>query len=179
MNWRVVVGAVFVVLLLPHTTTADVSYRIIEYRVLTDLGQVRLTTGFVHEPAIQERIIREREQFERRGILFGFVESEHRFSRKETIGSHSIETVIVLYPPVGSGFGGGMPTAHITISVDGVNKVDCPYDDAKTDVTDIAVLVPDGMIWFRGSRNDKPVDSWIPLSGAKAINLDWLDRGGR
>jgi hypothetical protein len=157
--------------------SGDVSYSVIEYRVLTDLGQVRLTTGFVLDRDVQLRIRNNRDAFERRGIVLVSVESDRRFVRREKIAGHSIETTISLYPPLGYGPGGGLSTAHVVVTVDGRKKIDCPYADNQIQLIDLAILVFDGMIRVRGTHIDKFVDAWA--DDDKVVDRDWLKRVAR
>jgi hypothetical protein len=47
---RGLAAALAIVTLYPTKPVADVSLAIIEYRVIQAVGQVRLTTGYVHDP---------------------------------------------------------------------------------------------------------------------------------
>ena len=69
MRTRTLAAAVIVIALLPTRPAADVTFAIIEYRVLQQVGQVRLTTGFVHDPATQKAVFADLASFDRQGII--------------------------------------------------------------------------------------------------------------
>ncbi|HWC75370.1 MAG TPA: hypothetical protein VG454_15655, partial [Gemmatimonadales bacterium] len=52
----------------PRPTT-DISVSFVEYRVLKEIGQVRLTTGFVHDPELQKKMMANLQSFDRDGII--------------------------------------------------------------------------------------------------------------
>jgi hypothetical protein len=106
MRHRIFAAAVAIVTLLPTKPIADVSLSIIEYRVLTQLGQVRMTAGFVHNPEMQKAMLADLGSFERQGIILIGGDSDRQFNRRETIGSHSVETTISVSPAVGLGYRG-------------------------------------------------------------------------
>jgi hypothetical protein len=173
MRRRLLIAAI-AFLLLGSGARADLSLVVIEYRVLTDLGQVRLTSTSLHDEAIQDRVVKNREKFERAGIVLVQAEVERVFARKERIGSHTVETRLTIEPAVGRGFRGGLPTAELSVKVDGIPRIDCPYDSGETELHDVAVLVTDGIIHLRGSFKDKTFDETVPLLGGKMIDMYWL-----
>ena len=65
---------------------------------------------------------------DRQGIILIAGGSVRQFSRRETIGPHTVETAISVYPAVGHGYRGGLATAGVIVTVDGRKKIDCPYD---------------------------------------------------
>jgi hypothetical protein len=179
MRHRIFAAAVAIVTLLPTKPIADVSLSIIEYRVLTQLGQVRVTAGFVHDPEMQKAMLADLGSFERQGIVLIGGDSDRQFNRRETIGSHSVETTISVYPAVGLGYRGGLATADITVAVDGKKKIDCPYDRGETELADVAILPVDGMISIVGSYRGKSVSGVMFLNGNQTIDMSWLERNAR
>src|ERR1051325_3935082 len=104
--------------LAPAKPTADVNLSFIEYRVLEQVGQVRLTTGFVHNPEQQKKMLADPASFDRRGIILIAGNSPRKIVRYARIDSHSLETTISIYPAVGHGYRGGLATAEIAVTVD-------------------------------------------------------------
>lgn len=93
--------------------------------------------------------------------------------RKETIRSRVIETRISIEPAAGRGFRGALPTAALSVTVDGTKRIDCPFG-GETAFHDMAILVSDGRIHLRGSFKDKPFDEDAPLLEGKQIDSHWL-----
>ena len=155
MRTRTLAAAVIVIALLPTRPAADVTFAIIEYRVLQQVGQVRLTTGFVHDPATQKAVFADLASFDRQGIILIAGGSVRQFSRRETIGSHTVETAISAYPAVGHGYRGGLATAFVIVTVDGRKKIDCPYDQGPIELAELDILPLEGTISITGSYDDK------------------------
>src|SRR5216110_3325495 len=143
---RTLAAALSVIALLPTSPAADVTFAIIEYRVLQRVGQVRLTTGFVHDPATQMAMFADLESFDRQGIILIAGGSVRHFNRRETIGSHTVETAISVYPAVGHGYRGGLATADVIVTVDGRKKIDCPYDQGPIELAELDILPLEDMI---------------------------------
>jgi hypothetical protein len=179
MRTGTLAAAVIVIALVPTKPTADVSLALIEYRVLQRLGQVRLTTGFVHDPKTQEAMLADLASFDRQGIILIGGDSVRQFSRRETIGAHSVETTISVYPAVGHGYQGALATAHVIVTVDGSKRIDCPYDQGPIELADLDILPLDGMISVLGSYDDKQVRGLIFLNGNQMIDTPWLERHAR
>jgi hypothetical protein len=165
--------------LLPGRPPTDVSLPLIEYRALGPLGQVRLTTGFVHDPKTQKTMLGRLGFFDQQGLILVAGQSVREFKRRETVGSHSVETTIHVYPATGRGYRGGLATADIVVTVDGKRRIDCPYTSASVELADIGILPIDGFISVSGSYDGKPVSGLVPLSGAQTIDLAWLQRTAR
>jgi hypothetical protein len=161
-------------MLLTVNARADLTLSVIEYRVLADLGQVRLTTTSIHDEAIQDRMVKDRERFERGGVVLVNAKKTRSFVRQTKIGAHVVETKIVLEPPLGHGFRGGLPTADIVVTIDGKTRIDCSFDSGDIELYDVGILVNDNLIHIRGSRDDKLFDERTPLMGGKIIDDYWL-----
>src|SRR5690348_10850318 len=142
-------------LLAPTKPAADVSLPFIEYRVLGQIGQVRLTTGFVHDPEQQKRMLADPAAFDRQGIILIAGDRPRRVVRTAKIDSHSLQTIVSISPPVGHGYRGGLATADIAISVDGKKRVDSPYDAGDVELADVAILPDEGTITLDGSYDDR------------------------
>jgi hypothetical protein len=179
MRSKVLAGAFVIMALHPAKRIADVNLAIIEYRVLPQIGQVRLTTGHVHDPAIQWTIFANPASFDRRGIILVGGDSVRRFNRRETIGSHSVETTISVYPATGHGYRGGLATAAIIVMVDGRKRIDCPYDSGPTEIADVGIKPLDGIISILATYGGKSVDGMISLKSNETIDTKWLARNAR
>jgi hypothetical protein len=179
MRTRYLAAAVVVIAGLPTRATADISLAIIEYRLLQPVGQVRLTTGFVHDPETQKAMYTDLASFDRKGIILIAGDSVRHFTRRETIGTHSVETTITVYPAVGHGYRGGLPTADVIVTVDGRKKIDCPYDRGPIELADLDILPLEGMISILGSYDDKQVRGSISLNSSETIDTQWLERRTR
>ena len=164
-----------------HSTTPilDVNLTIIEYRVLPQVGQVRLTTGHVHDPAIQKAMLTDLASFDRQGIVLLGGDTVRRINRRKTIGSHTVETTLSVYPATGHGYRGGLATAAISVTVDGRLRVDAPYDSGPAQLADIEIQPLDGMISILGSYDDKIVRGTISLDGNEDIDTKWLAQHAR
>jgi hypothetical protein len=174
MKTRIHVLAAALIGLLPGRPPADVSLPLIEYRVLAGIGQVRLSGSFVHDPATQGAMLDSLAVFDQRGLILVAGESVREFKRRETIGSHVVETTIHVYPATGRGFGGGLATADIVVLVDGNKRIDCPYVHPPVELADVAVLPVDGMISVSGSYNGKSAGGLVFLNEGRTIDLQWL-----
>lgn len=69
MKHRILVATAALMTLLPARPLADVSLSLIEYRVLAAVGQVRLTTGFVHDPETQKTMLSRLACFDHQGVI--------------------------------------------------------------------------------------------------------------
>jgi hypothetical protein len=153
---------------------ADVAVTVIEYRVLRDLGQIRITSTSIHDTATQDSFARQRDRFDRMGLILVAGASSRAVVRHETLGSHVIDTKISIEPAAGRGYRGGLPTAGMTVTVDGQKRIDCPFDERETEFHDVGILVADGQIHLRGSFKDKPFDEFVPLLDARIVDWQWL-----
>ena len=179
MRTRTLAAAVIGIAVLPTRPTADVTLAIIEYRVLQPVGQIRLTTGFVHDPETQKAMLADLASVDRQGIILIGGNSVRQFNRREAIGPHTVETTISVYPAVGHGYRGGLATAYVIVTVDGRKKIDCPYDQGRIELADLVILPLEGMISILGSYDDKPVRGMISLDSNQTIDTPWLDRHAR
>jgi hypothetical protein len=164
-----------IVALLPTKPTTDLTLSFIEYRVLREAGQIRVTTGFVHEPETERRMLADLASLDRQGIIVIAGNSPRRINRHETIGSHSIETTLSVYPAVGHGYRGGLATADIVVTVDGKKRIDCDYDRGPVELANIDILPVEGIIRVAGSYNDKHVEGTISLTGSEIVDTPWLE----
>jgi hypothetical protein len=177
MRTRILATTIAVIALVPAPRpTTDVSLPFIEYRVLKQIGQVRLTAGFVHDPEVQRTMLANLGSLDREGIILVAGDSVREFKRSATIGSHSVETTISIHPPIGHGYRGGLATAEIVAKVDGKNRIDCYYSGGPIELADVGILPLDGMISIAGSYNDKRVGGLIFLNGDETIDATWVER---
>jgi hypothetical protein len=178
---RVAAIAVALALLAPHSVNpaVDVSLAIVEYRVLQSVGQVRLTSGYVHDPEIQKSLLADLAGSDQRGIILVAGDSVRQVKRRETVGSHNVETTITVRPAVGHGYRGGLATASVVVAVDGQKVVDCMYDGGETQLDEIDVLPRDGMISIIGSHNGKHVQALVSLKDMQTIDAEWLTRNAK
>jgi hypothetical protein len=156
------------------TLSSDISLPIIEYRVLPAIDQVRLTSGFIHDPGLQSRLIAERAAFERQGIVLIQVDSERHFVRDEALAGHTVRTEIALYPPTHRGYRGALSTAYVVVTVDGKKRVDCPWDAGAVELSDLSILPLDGFMSLQGAKDGKGFRALLPLNGNETVTLAWL-----
>src|SRR5206468_9739131 len=104
MRTRTLAAALSVIALLPTSPAADVTFAIIEYRVLQRVGQVRLTTGFVHDLGTQMAMFADLESFDRQGIILIAGGLVRYFKGRETIGCHTVGAAISFDRAVGHGY---------------------------------------------------------------------------
>jgi hypothetical protein len=176
---RGLAAALAIVTLYPTKPIADVRMAIIEYRVIQAVGQVRLTTGYVHDPATQKAMLADLAWFDRQGIILIGGDSIRRFNRRQSIGAHVVETTISVRPAIGHGYRGGLATADVIVTVDGRKAIDCPYDGGPTELDDVGILPRDGMISILGSYDGKHVQRVVSLTGNQTIDPTWLARNAR
>lgn len=179
MNLKVFLAIAGLLGCLAPEPRSDVSYTLIEYRKLEQLGQIRVTAGIVHDPAIQDRMFANFASFDRQGLILVAGDSGREFSRSEKIGTHTVETRIRVFPPTGRGFGGGLGTADILVTVDGAKRVDCPFAHPEVGLDDVAILPADGMITVGGSVGGKRFHDYIFTTGTQAVNQAWLERAAK
>ena len=156
--------------------TADLSLALIEYRVLVPLHQVRVTTGMVHDPALQGRMLADLPGFDRRGMILVAGDSGRTIRRHETIGGHRVDTEITIYPATGHGFGGAMATAQVKVAIDTRVVVDCPYVAGDISVSELDLLPGEGMISLSGSEGAKRFDRTIFPGAGEVVDLAWIHR---
>src|SRR5437879_13821539 len=113
---RTLAAALSVIALLPTSPAADVTFAIIEYRVLQRVGQVRLTTGFGHDPATEMAMFADLESFDRQGIILIAGGAVRHFMRRDTNGSHGVDTGSTLYRAIGPWTRGGLETAYVIVT---------------------------------------------------------------
>ena len=167
--------SIVAVIVCSTTIRGDLTLVAVEYRVLNDLGQVRLRSTYVPEGALQSRMVKERAQFDHRGVVLIQGETSRVFTRTERIDRHVVETKLAIEPAVGHGYRGGLPTANVMVTVDGKPRLDLPYDEGVTELHDILINVRDGIIRIQGSVKDKPFDQMIPLlDDGKLVDFYWL-----
>ena len=179
MTGRAFAATLAVLALHPVAPIADVNLATIEYRVLPQIGQVRLTTGYVHDPTIQKTMLADPASFDRQGIILVAGDTVRRFDRRETIGGHAIETTLSVYPAIGHGYRGGLATAAVVITVDGKKRVDALYDGGLTELADVGIQPLDGVISIRGWYDNKTVRGTISLESDQTIDTNWLARNAR
>ena len=174
------VGAVLALLTVaPAGPRPDVSLPLIEYRVLSSIGQVRLTQGFVHDPDTQTYMLGRLASFDEKGVILVAGNTPREFKRRETIGSHSVETVIRVYPTTGEGYGGGLATANIVVTVDGRKRIDCPWIQQPIELADVSIAPVDGMISIAAQVGEKRINTPVFLNGDVMIDQAWLERRAR
>jgi len=173
---RSIVPVLALIALAPAKPATDLTLPFIEYRVLRQIGQVRLTTGFVHDPEQQRRMLADPAAFDQRGIILIAGDTPRRVTRNETIGSHSVQTTISIIPPLGHGYRGGLATADIAVTVDGKKRIDGPYDEGAIELADVAILPAEGTISLDGSYDDKHFAAAIALTGREIIDRAWLEK---
>jgi hypothetical protein len=178
---KVIAFAAALALMTPHSVNpaADVSLTIVEYRALQSVGQVRLTSGYVHDPEIQKSLLADLAASDRRGIILVAGDAVRQIRRREAIGTHSVETTITVRPAVGHGYRGGMATASVVVAVDGQKVVDCMYDGGETELNEIDVLPRDGLISILGSHFGKHVQAVVSLKDLQTIDAGWLTRNAK
>jgi hypothetical protein len=179
LTHQAVVVTLAIIALHPARPFADVNLAIIEYRLVPQVGQVRLTTGYVHDPAIQKVMLADLASFDRQGIILIAGDSVRQFTRRETIGGHTVETTLSVYPPIGHGYRGGLATAAVVVEVDGKRRVDIPYDAGLAELADLSIRPLDGMISLSGLYASKPVRGAIFLESDETIDTGWLAQHAR
>jgi len=172
-------AAFAIVALRPARPMADVNLTIIEYRLVPQVGQIRLTAGSVHDPATQKAMLADLASFDRQGIILVAGDTVRRFHRRESIGGHVVETALTVYPAVGHGYRGGLATAAVAVDVDGKRRVDVPYDAGLAELADLSIRPLDGMISIVGSYANKSVRGAIFLEGDQTIDTRWLLQNAR
>ena len=174
MKRRNVLLSFIAVIGLAASADADVTYQVIEYRVIKGLDQIRLTSTSIHDETIQERLFRAPSRFDRAGLILGLTKSPRSVVRRETIGGHHIEIRIDIAPSRGRGFRGGMPSARFSVTVDNEKRIDCAYDEADVQFKDVGILVSDDRIALLGTFRDVLFNESVPLKGGPLIDRDWL-----
>lgn len=176
---QILISTVALLGLLSGRPLVDVSLPLIEYRVLGPIGQVRLTASLVHDPQTQKTMLDHLPSFDKDGLILVAGGSVREFRRRETIGSHSVETDIHVYPATGRGYRGGLATADVVVTVDGKKKIDCPYVGGPVELADVGISPVDGTISISGSDGDKHIARLVSLDGQPTIDLAWLERNAK
>lgn len=152
----------------------DESLPIVEFRIVPSIDQVRLTAGFIHDPALQATVIARRAEFERRGIILVHVDSARRIVREERVAGHAIRTQLSIYPPTNRGYKGGRSTADVLVTVDGRKKIDCPWDAPDVELSDLSIMPVDGFVSMSGTVDDKSFHAVVALNSDEILDRAWL-----
>ena len=141
-----------------------------EYRVVREIGQIQITTGFIDRtPDLSSRLA----ALEGKGIIVLETARERSFVRTERVGNHRIETRIMLQPPVGHGEGGASSTVDLRMVVDGTTRVDCPLWHATLGL-DRIVFEPDrGFLMMSGHEGVLRFDGFEPRG---IVDGGWLEK---
>ena len=141
-----------------------------EYRVMRDIGQIQITTGFIDRtPDLSSCLA----ALESKGIIVLETTKERAFIRTERLGNHRIETRIVMQPPVGHGEGGASSTVDLRMVVDGTTRVDCPLWHATLGI-DRIVFEPDrGFLMVHGHEGLLRFDGFEPRG---LVDSEWLEK---
>ena len=109
----------------------------VEYRCLTDLGQISIMDGVVRGEKSVARLEAKAPALERKGV-FACVDEDkpHVYRRTDELDGHKFETVVTINPPADEDEDW---TRHLTVKVDGKKKVDCSIGSS-----------PDGGVFVSG-----------------------------
>ena len=140
-----------------------------EYRVLKAAGLIQVTTGYMERvtdleagwPALAAA-----------GIVVLETDSGRTFARRETLGSHRVETTISIAPPVGHGEGGGSSRAIIRVTMDGDTLVNCPLFNGPIGLDRLTIDPERRFVTLIGSDGILHFDGF---EARKTVDEDWLD----
>lgn len=122
---------------------ADVYTDIVIYQEKKELSYIEIRANTVLGEAAVDYLEGNKGQMEEQGIFQAvwFGEKE-QYVREAEFGGEQITTIITMFPPVGSGPGGGAPTQKVEISVGGRKKVDCTIGEnsAKGIIVDKIIM---------------------------------------
>jgi hypothetical protein len=138
---------------------------IAEVRLMKDLGQVVVETSTFDRPSDLATKIA---ALEKKGIVVLESDAPRTFARTDRIGTHAIDTKIVLAAPVGHGEGGGSSEARLTMAVDGAVRVDC----SLWSLDRIAIDPARKFVTLTGHSGIVRFDGFEPR---KVVDDDWLD----
>jgi hypothetical protein len=177
-------AAVMLAATVPPRCRADQSFPFVDYRVLAELNQVCITTGWTADP--EALTPARRRALERRDVFVLWTEREHAIRRSAVVGSHTIATSITLHPPAGHGEGGASASAWITLQVDGRTRMDCPLQQGGDLITRISVRPGDGWIDVAGTLGARHIEGFMCIAPSLCgedrsgvIDPDWLETHAR
>lgn len=123
------------------------------YRAEPELSRIVISRESVRGRTVVERLAARKEEFAKGGRYWlddnpqGKVQ---RIVRKDAVDGHAVETTVAIYPPVGHGPCGALPSADVTVVVDGIKKVECPLGETAatfgTSIERIELHLADGVV---------------------------------
>lgn len=121
----------------------------IEYRSLPDLGTITISNGLVRGRKAVAFLTSHATQLSRVGI-FSCTDDhqQHTYARKESMGGHTIQTLIAIEPPAEEGQE-DTRSQHLVVLVDGARKIDCTIGtsaDGNLLVYGFSIFPEDGSI---------------------------------
>ncbi len=139
-----------------------------EYRFLSDLGLIQVTTGFMERT---DDLTSRLSALESKGIVVLEADTMRTFTRTARVGSHRVVTTITILPPAGHGEGGASSNVDLRMVVDGTTRVDCPLWQAALGLDRIGLEPERGFVTLLGHDGILRFDGF---ESRAVIDADWL-----
>lgn len=126
-----------------------------EVRRLDKLGQIVVSAGSVDQKLLMGKSIKVED-----AVLPGS-DDVVKLDRSLKIGTFDLKIELRMFPPTGRGFGGGLSTGWLTVSSNGVKKIDLPCGSrSQSDLTVAKVVFhEDGFIEVAASKDGRVLEA--------------------
>jgi len=139
-----------------------------EYRVLKDLKQIQITTGFAERSGT---LPSQTASLEKQGIVVLESDVPRTFTRTEKMGAHQVVTTILVAPPVGHGEGGASSRVDLEVVMDGKALVDCPLSNGSMELDRVFIDPERRFVTVNGHYGILRFDGFEPR---RVVDEDWL-----
>lgn len=113
------------ILVLALFVWADVVVDYAQVRNERGLGFIKIDYGSLFTPEVYQFARENGDSLRAEGVFVADTAMSH--TRTDTLGEYHITTTIDFYAPRGTGYGGGNWTSNISITINGVEKVNIPF----------------------------------------------------
>ena len=131
-------------LIMAQPALADYEVGFIWYRVEKELSRIVIAEEHVRGERPVDHFTAKKAEYAKRNMFLTYDyddNAKRQIVRDVKLDGHQIKTVFTIIPPVGNAVGGALPNCHITIFIDGVKQVDCPFGVAYRDNMQIPKIV--------------------------------------
>jgi hypothetical protein len=139
-----------------------------EYRVLKDLKQIQIATGFAERSST---LPAQTASLEKQGIVVLESDVARTFTRTEKMSSHQVVTTIVVAPPVGHGEGGASSSVDLKVVMDGATLVDCPLSNGSVGLDRVFIDPSRRFVTVNGHYGILRFDGF---ESRRVVDEDWL-----
>ena len=147
---KIILGLMFIVPVVVHADGEAQYYKMESKPVL---GYLLVETGHFRTDAVLKRAKQNLAELEKEGYFIEDDEDVRTYDRQFTLGRNAISITLTTFPPPGHGVGGVIPTAKVTVTINGHVKLkDVQIGSATDSKLRLRGIVfhEDGVIGFDG-----------------------------